>query len=120
MEAQEIRNPSWTTKSNGGNVEFTADGTAVYLYVLEDDGIEVAIMNYGARILYIRTPDPYGNMANVVLSYSALDGYVTDVSSHLGAVVGRYANRIAAGNPDNGRTLAVSTTVSVSGTTQLA
>ena len=42
MEAQEIRNPSWTAKSNGGNVEFTADGTAVYLYVLKDDGIEVA------------------------------------------------------------------------------
>ena len=92
-----IQNPGWTAKSNGANVGFTADGTAVHLYVLKDDGIEVAIMNYGARILSIRTPDRYGNMANVVLNYSGLDGYVADVSSYLGAVVGRYANRIAAG-----------------------
>lgn len=36
-------------------------------------------------------------MANVILSYSGLDSYVADQASYLGAVVGRYANRIASG-----------------------
>src|SRR5580698_1666051 len=92
-----IQDPAWT-KSSGASVGLTADGTPVHLYVLRDDGIEVAIMNYGARIVSIRTPDRYGNLADVVLSYSGLDGFVADVSSYLGAVVGRYANRIAEGH----------------------
>jgi aldose 1-epimerase len=91
-----IQDP-WTKKNSGAKVGLTADGTPVHLYVLRDDGIEVAIMNYGARIVSIRTPDRYGNSADVVLNYSSLDGYVTDRSSYLGAVVGRYANRIAEG-----------------------
>jgi aldose 1-epimerase len=93
-----IQDPVWTTKSTGANVGFTTDGTPVHVYVLRDDGIEVAVMNYGARIVSIRTPDRYGNLADVVLSYSGLDGFVADVSSYLGAVVGRYANRIAEGH----------------------
>jgi aldose 1-epimerase len=91
-----IQDP-WTKKSSGANVGLTADGTPVHLYVLRADGIEVAIMNYGARIVSIRTPDRDGNLADVVLNYSGLDGYVADVSSYLGAIVGRYANRISEG-----------------------
>ena len=91
-----IQDP-WTKKNSGANVGLTADGTPVHLYVLRDDGIEVAIMNYGARIVSLRTPDRYGNSADVVLSYSGLDSYVADASTYLGAVVGRYANRIAEG-----------------------
>jgi aldose 1-epimerase len=101
-----IQDPPWTKKSSGANVGLTPDGTPVHLYVLRDDGIEVAIMNYGARIVSIRTPDRDGNLADVVLNYSALDGYVADVSSYQGAVVGRYANRIAAGQFSiDGRTI---------------
>jgi aldose 1-epimerase len=92
-----IQNPGWTTTSSGANVGFTPEGTAVYLHLLKDDGIEASIMDYGARIVSIRTPDRNGNIANVVLSYSGLDSYVADRSSYLGAIVGRYANRIAAG-----------------------
>jgi aldose 1-epimerase len=75
----------------------TPDGTALHLYVLKDDRIEAAIMNCGARIVSIRTPDRYGKMADVVLSYSGSDHYFADISAYPGAVVGRYANRIAAG-----------------------
>lgn len=92
-----FQNHDWTTNSSGTHAGFTADGSAVHLYVLKNDGIEVAIMSYGARILSIRTPDRNGKMADVALNYSGLDGYIADISSYLGAVVGRYANRIAAG-----------------------
>ena len=73
------------------------DGTAVDLYTLKGDGIEARIMTYGARVVSIKTPDRAGTMANVVLGYSGLDGYLADKTSYFGAIVGRYGNRIAHG-----------------------
>jgi aldose 1-epimerase len=73
------------------------DGTAVDLYTLKSEGIEASIMTYGARVVSIKTPDRDGKVANVVLGYSALDGYVADKSTYFGAIVGRYGNRIAFG-----------------------
>jgi aldose 1-epimerase len=73
------------------------DGTAVELYTLKSEGIEASIMTYGARVVSIKTPDRDGKVANIVLGYSALDGYVADKSTYFGAIVGRYGNRIAFG-----------------------
>src|SRR5580692_3852773 len=73
------------------------DGTAVDLYTLKSDGIEASIMTYGARVVSIKTPDRAGKMANVVLGYSGLDGYLDDGKTYFGAIVGRYGNRIALG-----------------------
>jgi aldose 1-epimerase len=73
------------------------DGTAVDLYTLKSEAIEASIMTYGARVVSIKTPDRDGKVANVVLGYSALDGYVADKSTYFGAIVGRYGNRIAFG-----------------------
>src|SRR3981189_3510426 len=73
------------------------DGTAVDLYTLKSDGIEASIMTYGARVVSIKTADRAGTMANVVLGYSALDGYLADKTTYFGAIVGRYGNRIAFG-----------------------
>jgi aldose 1-epimerase len=87
-----FQDPGWTTRNSGVNVGFIADEAPVYLYVLKDHGIEVAITNYRARIVSIRTPDRCGNIADIVLGYSGLDGYIFDISSYLGAMVGRYAN----------------------------
>jgi aldose 1-epimerase len=75
----------------------TPDGTAVDLYTLKSEGIEASIMTYGARIVSIKTADRDGKMANVVLGYSALDGYLADKTTYFGAIVGRYGNRIALG-----------------------
>jgi aldose 1-epimerase len=73
------------------------DGKVVDLYTLKADGIEAGIMTYGARVVSIKTPDRNGKMANVVLGYSGLDGYLDDKTSYFGAIVGRYGNRIAHG-----------------------
>jgi aldose 1-epimerase len=75
----------------------TQDGTAIDLYTLKSDGIEAKVMTYGARVVEIKTADRTGKMANVVLGYSSLDGYLDDKTSYFGAVVGRYGNRIAFG-----------------------
>jgi aldose 1-epimerase len=75
----------------------TPDGTAVDLYTLKSEGIEASIMTFGARVVSIKIPDRDGKIADVVLGYSALDGYLADKSTYFGAIVGRYGNRIALG-----------------------
>ncbi|MDE3104702.1 MAG: galactose mutarotase [Acidobacteriota bacterium] len=73
------------------------DGKTVDVYTLKSDQVEAKVMTLGARVLSIRTADRDGKMADVVLGYSALDGYLDDQKTYFGAVVGRYGNRIANG-----------------------
>jgi len=53
-------------------------------------------MNYGAIIVSIRVPDRKGQLGDVVLGHETAEGYIPN-PPFLGAVVGRYANRIANG-----------------------
>jgi aldose 1-epimerase len=92
-----FRNSDWTERGGGTKVGFTPDGSLVDLYGLEHEGIDAAIMTHGARLTSLRTPDRYGKMEDVILNYSVLDSYLADRSCYLGAIVGRYANRIASG-----------------------
>jgi aldose 1-epimerase len=87
----------WTDETGETKVGSTRDGSVVDVYALEHKGIDAAIMTYGARLTSLRVPDRYGNMEDVILNYSVLDSYLADRSSYLGAIVGRYANRIASG-----------------------
>lgn len=57
-------------------------------------GLEVRAMTYGAIIVSLVAPDRHGRPANVVLGHDSLEAYLRD-SRYLGAIVGRYANRIA-------------------------
>lgn len=74
-----------------------ADGQSIDLYTLTNrQGMEVGITNYGGRVVSILVPDRLGKMADVGLGFGSLDGYLGDKSC-FGALVGRYANRIANG-----------------------
>ena len=67
------------------------------MYTLTNaNGVEVDTMNYGGIILSIRVPDRKGQFADIVLGHENLEGYVPN-PPYIGAVVGRYANRIANG-----------------------
>jgi len=67
------------------------------LYTLTNaHGVEVRAMNYGCIILSIRVPDRKGQFADIALGHESLEGYVPN-PPYLGAIVGRYANRIANG-----------------------
>lgn len=75
----------------------TPDGQAVDLYTLRNkNGMEVAITNYGADIVRLKVPDRHGSIADVVLGYDNLEGYIRD-KAYFGATIGRYGNRIAHG-----------------------
>jgi len=74
-----------------------ADGQAIDLYVLRNaSGMEVSITNYGGAVVSLKVPDRTGKLADVVLGYDDVQGYVTD-KAYFGAIIGRYANRIAHG-----------------------
>jgi aldose 1-epimerase len=73
------------------------DGRAVSAFTLRNrEGIEVAIINYGAIITHLRVPDRDGVLGDVALGFNTLEGYL-DGSPYFGAIVGRYGNRIADG-----------------------
>jgi len=72
-------------------------GEQIDLYTLRNsNGIETAITNYGGRIVTLKTPDRHKQFADIVLGCDKLDGYLAK-NPYLGALVGRYANRIANG-----------------------
>ena len=73
------------------------NGQEIHLYTLSNaNGMQVGITNYGGRIVTILAPDRHGQMADVVLGFDNLQGYL-DTHTYFGALVGRFANRIADG-----------------------
>ena len=60
-------------------------------------GTEVDVITYGAIIVSIKLPNHDGSHTDVVLGHESIDGYLHK-SPYFGAVVGRYANRIAGGS----------------------
>ena len=74
-----------------------ADGTAIDQYTLANQrGMTVKIITYGGIVTEIDTPDRHGKIANVALGFDNLADYVAK-SPYFGAIIGRYANRIAKG-----------------------
>ncbi len=82
-----------------------ADGRPVELYTLSGaGGMTVRIATFGAAVQSIEVPDRFGETRNVVLGFASLDPYVANQAEgssapsgavYFGAIVGRYANRIA-------------------------
>lgn len=73
------------------------DGTPVTLYTMAaENGAVVQVLDYGVTIRGITVPDRSGNPVDVALGYDTLEEYTRN-DGYLGAVVGRFANRIADG-----------------------
>jgi aldose 1-epimerase len=85
-----------------------SDGTAVHRWTLERAGVRVRVLSYGGIVQSVEVPDRGGRTADVVLGFPGLDGYLAHPEPFLGALIGRYANRIAGGRfPLDGRTYAL-------------
>jgi aldose 1-epimerase len=75
----------------------TVDGQSVDIYTLTAaKGIEARITNYGGIVVSLKTPDKNGKLADIVQGFDDVKGYLQD-EPYFGAVIGRYANRIAKG-----------------------
>ena len=76
----------------------TADGKEVSLYTLTNrKGAEAKITNYGGIVTSLRVPDRKGQFDDVVLGFDTLEEYLAGNPPYFGALIGRYANRIARG-----------------------
>jgi aldose 1-epimerase len=76
----------------------TVDGLQVDLFILKNkNGLEMAVTNYGGRVVSLLVPDKNGKMEDIVLGYESLDGYLKADEEFFGASIGRYGNRIAKG-----------------------
>lgn len=74
------------------------NGKSTDLYVLKNkNGMEVAVTNYGAFVVAVMAPDRQGKFTDVVLGHKSLEDYLHTPEPYLGAVIGRYGNRIANG-----------------------
>ncbi|NHO32879.1 aldose epimerase family protein [Acetobacter fallax] len=75
-------------------------GKAQIFTLRNTHGVTVRFTSYGGIITAIETPDKKGTRADIVLGFSDLKGYVVDSAKgglFFGALIGRYANRIAGG-----------------------
>ncbi len=69
--------------------------TALYT-LINANGMEVCITNFGGRLVSIMVPDKDGKMTDVILGFDNVHDYMT-IPSDFGASIGRYANRIGGG-----------------------
>ncbi len=72
------------------------DGAVVDLLSISRGRLELSALTYGGIITSLRVPDRHGQQRSVVLGFDRLEPYLAD-RAYLGAIVGRYANRIAGG-----------------------
>ncbi|MDO4551848.1 MAG: aldose epimerase family protein [Planctomycetia bacterium] len=79
------------------NIWGSVDGQDVELYELVNDrGMRVRVMTYGATLIGVYVPDKEGKVQNVTLHLDTLEDYAAG-HPFFGSVPGRYANRIRAG-----------------------
>lgn len=73
------------------------NGKNIWLYTLSNTkGVTAKVMNYGGILTELHVPGREGQPADIVLGFNDLEGYLGE-HPYFGALIGRYANRIAKG-----------------------
>jgi aldose 1-epimerase len=88
--------PLWGAQASVARSPFGVlpGGARIQAFTLTNaSGTQVRVIEYGAIIQSLKVPDRHGALADVVLGYDSMDGYVEN-PPYLGALIGRYANRI--------------------------
>ena len=75
----------------------TSDGKSVTQYICRNaNGYVLEMIDYGATVTAFRAPDKHGNVENITLGCTSMEGYEA-CTSYFGSTVGRFCNRIANG-----------------------
>lgn len=86
----------------------TFGGKEVEEILLDNGKISCSVLTYGCALRTLCVPDRDGKMTDVVLGYDSIEQYAS-LSGRMGAVIGRYANRIKDGRFQlNGETVQLS------------
>ena len=80
----------------------TTAGQEALLFTLTNaNGLQAAISNYGGTLVRLLTPDKHGHLGDVVFGFDKVADYQSpafrEANPYFGALIGRYANRIAQG-----------------------
>lgn len=77
----------------------TVGDKPVALYTLQGkEGFKLSVTNFGARVVELWIPDKEGVYKDVVLGYNSIEQYLNNPGERfLGAVCGRFVNRIGNG-----------------------
>ncbi len=79
------------------NIGKTSDSQTVQQFRCKNaNGLVMTLIDYGATMTEMSTPDKDGKMANIILKCDSVSGY-EKCQSYFGCSVGRYCNRIAKG-----------------------
>ena len=73
------------------------DGALVEQITLRNGPMTCQILTYGGAVRSLVAPDRDGNPVDVALGFDTLEGYMAQ-DKYMGAIVGRYANRIGGAN----------------------
>jgi aldose 1-epimerase len=74
------------------------DGQPVQAYTLQNEkGLRATFLNYGGILVELEVPDRIGMPDDVTLGLDAVEEYIDNNGPYFGAIVGRFANRIAHG-----------------------
>ncbi len=80
-----------------GDFKTTIESRETNLYFLRNGDLQMAVTNFGARIVSLQVPDREGEYIDVVLGFESIEGYLNANEPFHGATIGRVANRIADG-----------------------
>ncbi len=69
-------------------------GQKIALFTVSNNEMSFSVTNYGCIITSILVPSETRHKDDIVLGYSTLEGYISN-KPYFGAVIGRFANRIA-------------------------
>lgn len=80
------------------NFESNIGEKNTHLFILKNRaGMQIALTDYGARLVSALVPDKQGNLVDVVLGFDTINKYIEAKEVYHGATIGRVANRIANG-----------------------
>lgn len=78
--------------------ESKIDGKNSHLFVLKNRaGMQIALTDYGARLVSAMVPNNKGDLIDVVLGFDSIAKYLNAKEKYHGTTVGRVGNRIANG-----------------------
>lgn len=72
------------------------DAEVTLFTVTNKNGLVLKMIDYGATVVSVETPDKDGKSENITLGFDKVDGYL-ERHPYFGSTVGRYGNRIAKG-----------------------
>lgn len=91
--------PAYVSSVKAENFRIVYDSKPTDLYYLRNEnGMQIAVTNFGARVVELLAPDRNGVLADVVLGHDHINKYINYKGERfLGAAIGRVGNRIAGG-----------------------